>query len=134
MGPTRRRDRAEVLCKLILAALQRQDARLNELAHDALVAIGTGAVHTLVIEAFTSKNIGYRLRLLRAIEAIGEVPDPMDHAKLFILLGHGKSAKIREAVKRVILAVAPHSERRQAKVPESAETSPASVTRPLRAV
>jgi len=101
------RDSARVMHELILAALKRQDATLNQLATDTLVAIGRGIVHSLVVEVFVAKQVGYRLRLLHAIERIGEIPDPAGLLELFTLAQH-RNARIRDAAVRVLCAMGPN--------------------------
>jgi hypothetical protein len=107
------RSPAQAVQMLIMESIRREDAVLNQLASQALVAIGPDVVQMLVMDLVTTKNTGYQLRLLRIIAEIGEVPDPLDHLELFNL-SRSKNAAVREAVAQTIWAVGPHSEQRTA--------------------
>ena len=58
---------------------------LNQLAAEALTAIGPDVVHTLMAEVLVADSVQYRLRLLGIVEEIGEMHDPGDHLELFNL-------------------------------------------------
>ena len=90
------RDPARTIQLLIMESLERDDPVLNQLAAEALAAVGRDVVHTLMIEVFTSDNVRYRLDLLQVVEAIGEMPDPGDHLELF-RLARDRDARIRAA-------------------------------------
>jgi hypothetical protein len=104
------RSPAQAVQMLIMESIRREDAVLNQLASQALVAIGPDVVHTLVMDLVTTRNTSYQLRL---IAEIGAVSDPMEHLELFNL-SRNKSAAVREAAARTIWAVGPHSEQRTA--------------------
>ena len=97
---------------LIFATLKSEASGLNRLATELLVAMGGEVVHELIAEARTSKKIGYKLRLLRVIQNIGEVPVRDDHLELFTISGD-KDPRVRAAAARAIAAVGPHSSRRR---------------------
>jgi hypothetical protein len=100
---------------LIMESIKREDPLLNQLASEALVAIGRDVVHTLVLEFLTTKSTRYQVRLLSVIAEIGEVPDPADHLELFNM-NRSKNVAVREAAARAIWAVGPHGPRRAAAI------------------
>ena len=89
---------------LLFEVIKRDDPVLNQLAAEALTAIGPDVVHTLMAEALVADNVPYRLRLLGIVEEIGEVPEPGDHLELFNLV-RDQDARVRMAAARVIHAV-----------------------------
>lgn len=101
------RNPAKAMQRLIFGALRCNDAWFNELAMEALVAIGPDVVHTLVIEAMTSPEIRYRIRLLQVIEEISSVPDPVDHLDLFTL-ARDADPRIQNAAARALIAARSH--------------------------
>jgi predicted amidohydrolase YtcJ len=104
---------------LIFESLKREDEVLTALAMEALVAMGTKTVHVLVVEATTSDQIKYQVRLLQAIAEIGELPNVSDYYNLTTLTRHSDPG-VREAVARVMFAIGPQGPKRQAEV-QSAE-------------
>ena len=107
------RNPAKAIQKLLFEAMKREDDVLNELAAEALTSIGTDVVYTLVLEALTSRQTGYRLRLLRIIENVGEITDPAAYLDL-MALARDDDPKIREAAVRTVHALGPHRARRLA--------------------
>ena len=103
------------MCELMLEALKSEARKLNQLAAESLVLTGPIVVHELVREVLTTKRIGYRVRLLGVIEAIGEVPEPADQMELFNL-AQDKDSLLRAAAARTIFAVGPHGPKRQTAV------------------
>jgi len=100
-----------------MESLKRDDPVLNQLAAEALAAIGPDVVHVLMCEILSSVNVQYRLRLLEVIAEIGEMPDPNDHLELFNLT-HNPDVRVRTEAARAIYAVGPRGPRRRCTVPE----------------
>jgi HEAT repeat protein len=113
------RDPSRAVRLLLFEALKRDDPVLNQLAAEALVAIGRDVVPTLMIEILASAKVGYRLRLLQVIEAIGEMPDPGDRVELFNLT-RDRNARVRAAAAQVVCAVGPQGSRGRPLVVEAA--------------
>jgi HEAT repeat protein len=101
----------------MMESLKRDDPVLNQLAAEALAAIGPDVVHVLMCEILSSVNVQYRLRLLEVIAEIGEMPDPNDHLELFNLT-HNPDVRVRTEAARAIYAVGPRGPRRRCTVPE----------------
>jgi hypothetical protein len=104
-----------VVHDMVFELLRRKDKVLNALAVEAVAAIGKGFVPLLVAEAVTSQQVDYQLRLLHAIEAIGDAPGTEEYCALVALSEH-RNPRIQEAVARIILAVGPHGARRRAEL------------------
>lgn len=98
---------ARAIHRLMFEALKREDTRLNELASEALAGMGQVAVHTIVLEAATTVETQYRLRLLRIVEQIGEVPDPDDHLLLFEMT-RDQDFRVQHAAARTIMVLRRH--------------------------
>jgi len=102
------RSAAQAVQLLIIECVKRDDSVLNELAAEALVAIGPDVVSTLVAEIGTSSSPRHRVQLLRVVEAIGEIRDPGDRLALLRLAKADRAPQVRAAAKRTFMAVGPN--------------------------
>ena len=97
------RSRESLVSELLFEALRVKNDRLNTLATEVFAALGPCAAGRLLREAINRKNpLAYRLRLLHAVECVGEVAVGDEQTMLFTLL-HDKSAQVRDAAARVIV-------------------------------
>lgn len=97
---------------LMFESLKRDDPILNQLGMEALANIGRDAVPALILDAATSDNTPYRIRLLRVIEEIGEMTDRGDQREL-LRLTRDPDTRVQTAAARALYAVGPRGPRRQ---------------------
>jgi hypothetical protein len=105
-APTRT---GEAILALLLEVLRTTNQKLNAMAADILVRIGSPAIGPLVRQAVISRSAGHRIRLLGVVERIGDMPDPDSHIELGTLLAD-KRPEVRNAVLRVLAVVRPRGE------------------------
>ena len=108
MAGEKQRSAARAVQLLIIECVKRDDSVLNELAAEALVATGPDVVPTLMAEIATSSSPRHRVKLLRVIEAIGEIRDPGDRLDLLRLAKTDGDLRVRAAAARTIMAIRSH--------------------------
>ena len=93
---------AETLVDLMFEALRVEDAKLNELALQALEGVGAVLLTKLVRGASDPTNKPkHRTRILQAIQRIGPGNDPRFHHEIYLLLSDENRA-VRKAAECVL--------------------------------
>jgi hypothetical protein len=101
---------AEIVIELMLEGLRVEDAKLNELALQALEGVGPPLLNKLVQGAADLTNKPrHRKRILQAIQRIGPGDDPRIHHEMYLLLSD-ESRMVRKAAECVLDTVASREE------------------------